>query len=85
MISKRNCYDRYRLYIENEIPIEFIAPIRQYWITDILDLIPGEFSNLERPKVEAYIDQMLNEINKDYYENMKKAILNYVLKDEEEK
>ena len=28
---------------------------------------------------------MLNEINKDYYENMKKAILNYVLKDEEEK
>ena len=28
MQSKRNCYDRYRLYIENEIPIEFIAPIR---------------------------------------------------------
>ena len=56
MMSKRNCYERYRLYIENEIPIEFIAPIRQYWITDILDLIPGEFNNLDRPKVEEFID-----------------------------
>ena len=28
---------------------------------------------------------MLNEINRDYYENMKKSILNYVLKDDEEK
>ena len=56
MISKKNCYSRYRLYIENEIPIEFIAPIRQYWITDILDLIPGEFNNLDRNRVEQIID-----------------------------
>ena len=85
MTAKKNCYSRYRLYIENEIPIEFIAPIRQYWITDILDLIPGEFNNLDRNRVEQIIDTMLNEINRDYYENMKKTILNYVLKDDEEK
>lgn len=31
------------------------------------------------------IDKMLNEINRDYYESVKKSILDYVLKDEDER
>ena len=31
--------------------------------------------------MEAYIDQMLNEINKAYYSALRKSILDYVLKD----
>jgi dynein heavy chain len=40
MIAKRKCYDRYKTYIVREIAINFVAPINNYWITYILDLIP---------------------------------------------
>lgn len=48
-------------------------------------MIPGDFQNLERSHVEGLIDDMLSEINKDYYESVKKSIVDYVLKDEEER
>lgn len=79
------CYNRYRTYIENEIGIEYVADIRQYWITNILDSLPSDFQFLERSVVSNMIDEMLNEINKDYYDSVRKAILDYVLKDDEEK
>jgi len=41
--AKQSCWDRYHHYIEEEIDVDQVAPIRQYWITDILDLIPAEF------------------------------------------
>ena len=53
--------------MENEIGLEQVAPIRQYWITDILDLIPADFPHLRRETVEHMIDEMLTEINKFYY------------------
>ena len=31
------------------------------------------------------IDSMLNEINKDYFDSVRKSILDYILKDEDEK
>lgn len=31
------------------------------------------------------VNRMLNEINRDYYESVKKSILDYVLKDEDER
>ena len=40
MQAKRTCYERYRRYIEEELSIDFVAPINHDWITDILDLIP---------------------------------------------
>ena len=39
-------------YVQDEIGLENIAPIRQYWITDILELIPGDFEYLEKETVE---------------------------------
>jgi len=40
MRAKRRCYERYRMYVENEISIDYVAAINNFWITDILDLIP---------------------------------------------
>lgn len=62
-----------------------MANIRQYWITNILDLIPAEFASLDKDYVEQMIDDMLNEVNQDYYDSVRKAILDYVLKDPEER
>lgn len=84
MRAKRRCYDRYQAYISNEIPIEFVASINSYWIEGILELIPHSFSHVDRGLVEAMINAMLNEINKDYYDSVRKAILDYVLKDDSE-
>jgi len=79
------CYERYRLYVEQEISREYVAPMRQYWINDILDLIPGEFPDLTKEKIEMLIDNMLAEVGEYYYNAMRKAILDYVLKNEEDK
>lgn len=62
-----------------------MAPIRQYWITDILDLIPADFPHMKREVVEQMIDSMLTEINKFYYQSVRKSILQYVLKDKGER
>lgn len=62
-----------------------MAVIKPVWITDILDLIPADFQYLEKSFVEGLIDKMLNEINKDYYDSVRKGILDYVLKDHEER
>ena len=61
-----------------------IAPIRQYWLTHIIELIPGDLHYVEKERIEYMIDSMLNEINKDYFDSVRKSILDYILKDEAE-
>jgi len=38
----KNSYIRYMTYIDREIPLDCIAPIRQYWINHILELVPAD-------------------------------------------
>lgn len=83
--AKKTCYKRYHSYIQEEIGIDCVAPIKPIWITDIMNLIPFDFQYLEKFFVESLIDVMVNEINKDYYDSIRKSVLDYVLKDEEEK
>ena len=83
--ARRVSYSRYKQYVINELGVDCVATIKQYWINDILDLIPSEYQFLDRYTVENLIDKMLHEINKDYYESVRKAILDYVLKDEDER
>ena len=39
---------------------------------------------VEKERIEYLIDTMLNEINKDYFDSVRKSILDYILKDENE-
>jgi dynein heavy chain len=77
--------ERYNHYIEAEISTEVIAPIRQHWVTNILSFIPTDMSLLTKERIEQMIDSMLNEINASYYVAGRKSILDYVLKDPEER
>lgn len=77
-------FNRYRQYVQNEISVDVIAPIRQYWLTHIIELIPGDLHAVEKEQIEYLIDSMLNEINKDYFDSVRKSILDYILKDENE-
>ena len=40
---------------------------------------------IPKQRVEELIDEMLNEINKDYYRASRKTIFDYVLKDNDQK
>jgi dynein heavy chain, axonemal len=82
--ARRISYDRYKKYVDNEIPVDVIAPIRQYWLSHIIELIPGDLHAVEKSRIEDLIDSMLNEINKDYMYSVKKSILDYILKDDNE-
>ena len=77
-------FARYRQYVENEISVDVIAPIRQYWLTHIIELIPGDLHAVEKERIEYLIDTMLNEINKDYFDSVRKSILDYILRNEKE-
>ena len=82
--ARKISYARYRQYVENEISVDVIAPIRQYWLTHIIELIPGDLHAVEKERIEYLIDTMLNEINKDYFDSVRKSILDYILKNEAE-
>jgi len=82
--ARKVSYQRYRQYVQNEISVDVIAPIRQYWLTHIIELIPGDLHAVEKEQIEFLIDSMLNEINKDYFDSVRKSILDYILKDENE-
>lgn len=82
--ARKISYQRYRQYVENEISVDVIAPIRQYWLGHIIELIPGDLHAVEKDRIEYLIDAMLNEINKDYFDSVRKSILDYILKDEHE-
>ena len=64
--------------------MDVIAPIRQYWLTHIIELIPGDLHAVEKDRIEWLIDTMLNEINKDYFDSVRKSIMDYILMDESE-
>jgi dynein heavy chain len=82
--ARKVSYARYRQYFENEISVDVIAPIRQYWLTHIIELIPGDLHAVEKGTIEMLIDSMLNEINKDYFDSVRKSILDYILKNQAE-
>lgn len=82
--ARKVSFGRYRQYVENEISVDVIAPIRQYWLTHIIELIPGDLHAVEKNRIEQLIDSMLSEINNDYFDSVRKSILDYILKDDNE-
>ena len=52
VVARKDSYGRYRQYVENEIPVEVIAPIRQYWLSHIIELIPGDLHAVEKERIE---------------------------------
>lgn len=72
---------RYKHYIENEISTTMIKSMDQLWVTEILKHVPAEWKGVDDNTVKDILDQMTNEMNSDYYIAIRKSILDYVLKD----
>ncbi|XP_076854479.1 dynein axonemal heavy chain 7 isoform X2 [Brachyhypopomus gauderio] len=70
---------RYCYYIQNGIDTEHVAPMEESWLQNILNLVPSHLKRLSR-SVEVLCDEM----KEDYLLSVKKAIVDFVLRDPRE-
>ena len=83
--ARKNAYKRYRYYVENMIPDEVVAPINQKWIENIYLKIPSDIHSVPFDLIKEMINSMLNTANKEYYISVKKSIIDYILKNNNER
>jgi hypothetical protein len=72
---------KYREIVSTEIPQKVVFPISNQFLEDIFTRVEINLKSANRKYLEAEVDKLVAEIKKDYYWNIKKAILDYILKD----
>jgi len=81
--SRKRAYERYRAYIDQEIINEVVAPINNYWMIKVTQKIP--MKKLTPERTNEMLNEMFEEITRDYYASVKKTILDYTLRNESER
>nr|XP_022323965.1 dynein heavy chain 7, axonemal-like isoform X6 [Crassostrea virginica] len=72
---------RYYYYIHNGIDTEHVAPMEDSWLENVLGLVSED---LKKGHFET-IENLSDEMREDYLLSVKKAIVDFVLKDQREK
>jgi len=67
---------RYYYYIHNGIDTEHVAPLENSWLKSVLDLVPDRLKFFKRS-----VDKLSEEMREDYLLSVKKAIVDFVLRD----
>lgn len=77
---------RYQYYVENLISGDATSPIKEEWIRNSLSLLSTNISSyVDDSRVEELVREMLVEMRDDYKISMKRSILDYVLRNTEER
>ncbi|KAM4608668.1 dynein axonemal heavy chain 7 [Polymixia lowei] len=71
---------RYYYYIRNGIDTEHVAPMEDSWLQNVLDLVPCHLKSLAQT-----IELLADEMREDYLLSVKKAIVDFVLRDPRER
>ncbi|XP_078488802.1 dynein axonemal heavy chain 7 isoform X2 [Ciona intestinalis] len=71
---------RYYYYIHNGIDTEHVAPMEDSWLENVLQMVPKRLKNLAES-----IETLSDEMREDYLLSVKKAIVDFVLRDPREK
>ena len=72
---------RYYYYIQNGIDTEHVAPMEDIWLDHVLCLVPNRLKD----GLADYIEMLSDEMREDYLLSVKKAIVDFVLRDPREK
>lgn len=72
---------RYYYYIHNGIDTEHVAPMENLWLQNVFKLVPQNTRDGHKVTIENLSDEM----REDYLLSVKKAIVDFVLKDPREK
>ncbi len=81
--ARKRAYERYRAYVEQEINNEVVAPINNTWMVKVTQKVP--MKRLTPERTNEMLNAMFEEITHDYYDSVKKAIIDYTLKNTREK
>ncbi|CAK8675251.1 unnamed protein product [Clavelina lepadiformis] len=71
---------RYYYYINNGIDTEHVAPMEDSWLENVLCMVPKRLKSLAES-----IESLSDEMREDYLLSVKKAIVDFVLRDPREK
>ncbi|OAJ39728.1 hypothetical protein BDEG_23556 [Batrachochytrium dendrobatidis JEL423] len=71
---------RYYYYITNGVDTQHVAEMEERWLSNVLRLIPQRLKNLRHS-----VHQLSLEMREDYHMGVKKAIVDFVLKDPRQK
>ena len=79
--KRKDTYERYSKYIEKYIDNQNVAILPKVAIQRILDRSSSFLKEVEKKDYYPIMQDVLNEINRNYYNSYKKSILDYILKD----
>ncbi|XP_030642423.1 dynein heavy chain 7, axonemal [Chanos chanos] len=77
--TEKDAMKRYYYYIKNGIDIENVAAMDDSWLENMMDLVPDHLKNFA-----STIEVLSDEIKEDYLLRVKKAIVDFVLRDPRE-
>ncbi|XP_077305116.1 dynein axonemal heavy chain 3 [Lithobates pipiens] len=75
--------ERYFHYIHHKIQAEMLAPQEKKQMDRILANVPSQL--LKNPALEKLLEEIKEEIANDYHTSLRKSIVDYILRDPEEK
>eukprot|EP00826_Nyctotherus_ovalis_P016812 TRINITY_DN14894_c0_g1_i14.p1 TRINITY_DN14894_c0_g1~~TRINITY_DN14894_c0_g1_i14.p1 ORF type:complete len:456 (+),score=171.78 TRINITY_DN14894_c0_g1_i14:115-1482(+) len=81
--ARKRAYERYRAYVDQEISNEVVAPINNYWMIRVTQKVP--MKKLTPERTNEMLNEMFEEITRDYYASVKKTILDYTLRNSSER
>lgn len=79
--NHREMLEKYRALVSSEIPQKVVFPISNQFLEDIFARVEINLKSANKKYFELEVDRLVAEIKRDYYWNIKKAVLDYVLKD----
>ncbi|KAI8929016.1 dynein heavy chain, N-terminal region 2-domain-containing protein [Entophlyctis helioformis] len=79
-IQDKDKMQRYYYYITNGVDTQHVADMEEEWLSNVLRLIPSRLKALQ-----SSVYQLSAEMREDYHMSVKKAIVDFVLKDPRQK